>query len=152
MITAIASNTRRLTLLRQITDVETQLAELYAKLALEPTAAETQRDRIFEAAIRIAARQQRVNELQLLSRARTRDIADARFLAMWLVSLVGLSATDIGRHFDRNHAMVLIARTRIENLRDCYPEMRVMTEEMKAEFLKDVGLMIQTEMPLESHN
>ena len=158
MIPTIPSNARRLDLLRQITETENHLAGLYAALADETSAANGgdrkigKRDLIFPTAIRIVGKWEKVTEGQLLSRARTKDIAEARFLAMWLVSFLGLPSTVIGRHFNRDHGIVLMARKRIRDLRDAYPQFLAKTEAMKAEFLTEMNAMGQMEMPLAAGN
>lgn len=80
-----------------------------------------------------------VSEAEIMGRCRERKIADARMMAIFLISrLCGLTMVAIGSVFGRNHATVYHALHRTEELISFYRPMRRHYERLN-EVLKPVS-------------
>ena len=148
-------NIRRLDLLRQIAETEQNLAGLYAELVAATRemsssnqAAAGRKEAVFPAAIRIAAKWYQVTDLQILGRDKQKDVAEARQVAMWLLTRIGLSTKAIGRHFSRDHSTVVYAGARVRQLEESYPKLASKLQAMQAEFLAEMNAMGQMVLPL----
>ncbi len=62
-----------------------------------------------------------VSRAELVSRCRTRTIAEARQVGMWAArELTGLSLAEVGTAFGRHHATVILAQRRVIEQPDAY--------------------------------
>jgi chromosomal replication initiator protein len=60
---------------------------------------------------------------RLIKKERTKELVYSRFVTIdYLVKLQTYSLVTIGKYFKRNHATIIHARDRIQELKDLYPE------------------------------
>lgn len=101
--------------------------------------------------IEIVAAHQGVEVKQLLSRARTRDVSEARNLAVYLIrDLTQMSSPEIGKFLDRDHSTIISAEHAVRNQVQNNPRTHQQIEEIKhilataTRKLEALGLIVVT--------
>jgi hypothetical protein len=111
----------RLALLREIASTEQRLGRLYAQLG-GPTVRfgddpDARPGEVIQQAFEITAKVYGLDPKLLLSRIRTREIAEARHVVMWLlVQHAEMTTVAVGSAIDRNHGAVSHGVQHVRNL------------------------------------
>lgn len=87
---------------------------------------------ITQKVIKTVAEFYKINWLELMSRRRTREVADARQIAMYLIrNNSKLGVVEIGRLFNRDHSTVIYATQTVQDLIDTDKSYRFNVKEIE---------------------
>lgn len=82
--------------------------------------------------LRAVSKEMDISLYDLVGPSRKRHLVRVRWLAMWLAKqLSDASVNAIGQHFERDHTSVMHALRRFEGLREKYPAIRKLSDDMK---------------------
>lgn len=129
----------RLALLRDIASTEQRLRDLYTQLNGSPEPVDIQLDALTQGitrkAIEITAKAYGIDPFLFRTRLRTREVAEARQVVMWLLhDFAGITGPNVSAAFGRCHGVVGHGIRRVRALIDTEPSFAAITQQISEQF------------------